>query len=131
MIWQKKTVMKKIFSILLTAFIIIILSNNVSAQGCVAIKGTTGICGRPSDDKGWELNLNNRYFKSYKHYVGSEEQKHRIEEASNVINYAYELDITAIKTINSRWSLAMTLPIMSFKRTSLYEHDGQSRHATS
>ncbi|MEP7376716.1 MAG: hypothetical protein ABI675_25185 [Chitinophagaceae bacterium] len=100
------------------------------AQGCVAIKGTAGVCSRPSDAKGWELNLNERYFKSYKHFVGTEEQKERIEKHSNVINHAYELDITATRTINSRWSVALTLPIMAFKRTSLYEHDGESRHAT-
>lgn len=120
--------MKRIYIILFIAFVFTQLKTN--AQGCVAIKGTAGICGRPSDAKGWELNLNNRYFKSYKHFVGTEEQKERIEEGSNVINYAYELDITATRTINSRWSLAMTLPIMAFKRTSLYEHDGQTRHAT-
>ncbi|HKC36313.1 MAG TPA: hypothetical protein VKB95_09640, partial [Chitinophagaceae bacterium] len=101
-----------------------------NAQGCVAIKGTAGICGRPSDAKGWELNLNNRYFKSYKHFVGTVEQKQREEEGSNVINHAYELDITATRTINSRWSVAMTLPILDFARSSLYEHDGKTRHST-
>jgi len=100
------------------------------AQGCVAIKGTAGICGRPSDAKGWELNLNNRYFKSYKHFVGTEEQKERVEKGTEVINHAYELDITATRTINSRWSIAMTVPILSFARSSLYEHDGKTRHST-
>ena len=100
------------------------------SQGCVAIKGTAGICSRPSDAKGWELNLNNRYFRSYKHFVGTIEQKQRVDEGSNVINHAYELDITATRTLNLRWSLAMTLPIMDFSRSSLYEHDGKSRHTT-
>src|SRR5438874_12371030 len=100
------------------------------AQGCVAIKGTAGICSRPTDAKGWELNLNNRYFRSYKHYVGTEEQKQRVEEGTNVINHAYELDISAIRTLNSRWSLAFTLPVLSYSRSSLYEHDGVSRHIT-
>lgn len=122
--------MKKIFSILINAFITILISNNVYAQGCVAIKGTSGICSRPTDAKGWELNFNNRYFKSYKHYVGTVEQKQRVEAGSNVINHSYELDVTAIRTLNSRWSLAMTLPIMSFGRSSLYEHDGKTRHST-
>src|SRR5438128_657815 len=122
--------MKKILSILLSAFLLVTFSNNVSAQGCVAIKGTAGICSRPSDEKGWEMNLNTRYFKSYKHFVGTVEQKQRVEEGSNVINHAFELDITATKTINSRWSLATTLPILSFSRSSLYEHDGKSRHTT-
>src|SRR3989337_434850 len=120
--------MKRFYIILFIALSFIQIKT--SAQGCVAIKGTAGICGRPSDAKGWELNLNNRYYKSYKHFVGTEEQKERIEKQSNVINYAYELDITATRTINSRWSLAMTLPIMAFKRTSLYEHDRSTRHAT-
>lgn len=122
--------MKKIFSILLSAFALIIISNKINAQGCVAIKGTSGICSRPSDAKGWEINLNTRYFKSYKHYVGTDEQKQRVEEGSNVINHAYELDVTAIRTLNSRWSLAMTLPILSYSRSSLYEHDGKTRNST-
>jgi hypothetical protein len=120
--------MKRIYIILIIAFVFAQLKT--SAQGCVAIKGTAGICGRPSDAKGWELNLTNRYFKSYKHFVGTIEQKQREEEGSNVINHAYELDVTATRTLNSRWSLAVTLPIMDFSRSSLYEHDGKSRHST-
>jgi hypothetical protein len=115
---------------ILMLILIVNINLHTSAQGCVAIKGTAGTCSRPSDIKGWELNLNNRYFKSYKHFVGTIEQKKRIEEASNVINHAYELDITAIRTFNSRWSLSMTMPVMSFGRSSLYEHDGVSRHKT-
>jgi hypothetical protein len=120
--------MKRIYFIITILFVAACQQTN--AQGCVAIKGTAGVCGRPSDAKGWELNLNNRYFKSYKHFVGTEEQKERVEKGSEVINHAYELDITATRTINSRWSIAMTVPIMSFSRSSLYEHDGATRHST-
>lgn len=102
----------------------------ISSQGCVAIKGMSGTCSKPSDAKGWEMNINNRYFKSYKHYVGSIEQKQRVEEGSNVINHAYEMNITAIRTLNSRWSLGLTLPVLSFGRSSLYEHDRITRHST-
>lgn len=122
--------MKKIFSTLFTALFIFFISNKVNAQGCVAIKGTAGICSRPTDAKGWEINLNNRYFRSYKHYVGTEEQKRRVEEGTNVINRAYELDVSAIRTLNSRWSLGITLPILSYSRSSLYEHDGKTRNTT-
>jgi len=120
--------MRRLYVIL--AILITAAYQQTNAQGCVAIKGTAGICGRPSDAKGWELNLNNRYFKSYKHFVGKDEQEERVEKGSEVINHAYELDITATRTINSRWSLAMTVPIMSFGRSSLYEHDGSTRHST-
>jgi len=120
--------MKRISIILFIAFSFIQMK--VNAQGCVAIKGTTGFCSKPSDVKGWEMNLNNRYFKSYKHFVGTIEQKERVEKGTEVINHSYELDITATRIINLRWSLAMTLPIMDFKRSSLYEHDGKTRHST-
>lgn len=112
-------------------FIVLIASQaKTYAQGCVAIKGTAGVCSRPSDAKGWELNINERYFKSYKHFIGTEEQKARVEEGSNVINHSFETDITATATVNSRWSFGMTLPILAFNRSSLYEHDGKTRHST-
>lgn len=120
--------MKHLFiTVLFVSFIFI---QRINAQGCVAIKGTAGICSKPADAKGWEMNLNNRYFRSYKHFVGTVEQKQREADGSNVINHAYELDITATRTINLRWSLAMTLPILDFSRSSLYEHDGVTRHTT-
>ena len=120
--------MKQIYIILIVSLVIAQLKAN--AQGCVAIKGTAGVCSRPSDVKGWELNINNRYFKSYKHFVGTVEQKQREEEGTNVINHSYEMDVTAIRTINSRWSVTVTLPIMAFARSSLYEHDNLTRHST-
>jgi hypothetical protein len=122
--------MKNLFSIIVTTIFCVFLSTSSNAQGCVAIKGTSGICSRPTDAKGWEINLTNRYFRSYKHFVGTEEQKERVEDGSNVINHAYELDVSAIRTLNSRWTLAMTLPFLSYGRSSLYEHDGKTRHST-
>src|SRR5205809_915965 len=104
--------MKLTYIVLIIAFLAVQVK--IQAQGCVAIKGTAGICSRPSDAKGWELNLNNRYFRSYKHFVGTIEQKQRVEEGSEAINHSYELDVTDTRTLNSRWSLAMILPIMDF-----------------
>src|ERR1051326_7673856 len=122
--------MKRIISLIIITALAICSFQKIYSQGCVAIKGTAGICSRPSDAKGWELNLNNRYFKSYKHFVGTIEQKQREEEGTNVINHSEELDITATRYLNLRWSLAVTLPIMDFARSSLYEHDGSTRHST-
>jgi len=116
--------------LLLILFLTSICSYEIPAQGCVAIKGTAGVCGRPSNAKGWELGVNNRYFHSYKHFVGTEEQKERVEKGTQVKNYAYELDISLTRTLNSRWSLAATVPVLYFRRSSLYEHDGKTRHST-
>lgn len=120
--------MKRFYILLLIAIIFIQVKSN--AQGCVAIKGTAGVCSRPADARGWDMNISNRFFKSYKHFVGKEEQKERTEKNTNVKNTAYELDITATRTFNSRWSLGLTLPVLAFGRSSLYEHDGITRHNT-
>ena len=120
--------MKRFYILFLAAFLFVQLKSN--AQGCVAIRGTAGVCGLPHDAKGWDLNMGNRFFKSYKHFVGTEEQKERIKNKSNVINTAYELDMTATRTFNNRWSLGITLPVLAFGRSSLYEHDGSTRHNT-
>ena len=120
--------MKRIY--LIIAILVAATYQQTNAQGCVAIKGIGGICNRPSDGGSWYLDINNRYFKSYKHFVGKEEQKQREEEGSNVINHSYETDFTITRVINSRWSMGVTLPILAFTRTSLYEHDGKTRHST-
>jgi hypothetical protein len=81
---------------------------------------------RPENTKGWQLNLNNRYFKSYKHFVGTVEQKQRVDSATEVINHSYSLDITLTHIINSRWSIGITVPVISNSRSSKYEHYGNS-----
>ena len=120
--------MKRIY--LIIAILITITAQQTVGQGCVAIKGIGGICNRPSEGGSWYLDLNNRYFKSYKHFVGKEEQHEREEQGTNVINHSYETDITLTRVFNSRWSMGMTLPLLAFTRSSLYEHDQKTRHST-
>jgi hypothetical protein len=50
--------MKQIISLLFITTILL-KSQITSAQGCVAIKGMAGTCSKPSDAKGWEMNINN------------------------------------------------------------------------
>jgi hypothetical protein len=119
--------MKRFFIILLLMNIIYLQAD---AQGCVAIRGIGGVCNRPSDGGSWYLDINNRYFKSYKHFVGKEEQVEREKEGTNVINHSFESDFTITRVFNSRWSMGMTLPVLAFTRSSLYEHDGKTRHTT-
>src|SRR5678809_755913 len=95
--------MKRIY--LIIAILVAAAYQQTNAQGCVAIKGIGGICNRPSEGGSWYLDINNRYFKSYKHFVGKEEQKQREEEGSNVINHSYETDFTITRVINARWSM--------------------------
>jgi len=59
------------------------------SQGCVAIRSNGNTCSlaKPGAAKEWQFNFNTRYYKSYKHVVGKEEQKEREEEGTNVINH--------------------------------------------
>lgn len=108
-----------------------VIADSAFSQGCVAIRSTGGMsCGIQSalakDSSGWMLNVNNRYFKSYKHFVGTEEQTERVENGTNVINHSYAMDLFLIKNLTNRWSVGFDLPILSNTRSSLYEHGGNT-----
>ncbi len=123
---------------LLITFITLLLggiSNNGNAQGCVAIRSTGGVCTMSQDQQldtltKWELNVNNRYFKSFRHFVGTKEQKQRVELGTEVVNHSYTMDITPTYHLNKWWSFSLDVPILANTRSSLYEHDGKSRHET-
>lgn len=113
-------------------FILLIFFCSISyfafSQGCVAIRNNGSSCtsGQQGNSKGWQLNLNHRYYKSYKHYIGTIEQKHRVEEQSDVRNWQHNLDISLVRNFNSRWSMSLSMPVQANVRSSKYEHYGNS-----
>jgi hypothetical protein len=115
----------------LIAIIILSVSlTEANAQGCVAIRSTGATCTRQGADhvntKGWQLNTSYRYFKSFRHFVGEEEQKERMENNTEVINWSNSVTFSLVRHLNSRWSLAVDVPVIMFKRSSLYEHGGNN-----
>ena len=128
--------MKRRVSILSCAFLLIIISNEINAQGCVAIRSTGGMCTMDHAEQmdtlsRWSLNVNNRYFKSFRHFVGTKEQKQRVAGGTEVINHSYTFDASLTFNINKWWSLGVDVPVVANTRSSLYEHDGKSRFSTS
>src|SRR5690606_13884134 len=127
--------MKRIFTILFILLAIIIGSGEqLQAQGCVAIRSTGGMGNttvHPDSEGGWIFSANNRYFKSFRHFKGKDEQEERLEENTEVINYQYALDLVLTRVINNRWSVMIDVPVLANKRTSLYEHGRTERKATS
>jgi hypothetical protein len=119
--------MKKLLLLILILFIIV---TNIQSQGCVAIRSTGAICTKTEagadDHKSWQLNTSYRYFRSHRHFVGTEEQKERHEQNTEVINWQHAMNFTLVRNLNARWSLALDVPIISNKRSSLYEHGGNS-----
>ncbi|HEY4062546.1 MAG TPA: hypothetical protein VGM30_11625 [Puia sp.] len=126
--------MRKIFIILLslTTFV---LSQQVSAQGCVAIRSTGGFCSAGGEEhidttSKWQFSANNRYFRSFRHYIGTDQQKQRQTLGTEVINHQYTMDMAIYRLINPRWSIMLDVPVEANSRSSLYEHNNLGRFQT-
>ena len=119
----------------------IIISNTLEAQGCVAIRSCLGAgnigSGAALMQGEFEAGTNFRYFKSFRHFRGSHEETHRVQEGTQVINRSHFLDFTLNYGITDRWYANAILPFVYHTRSSMYEHGGNppnglgERHATS
>jgi hypothetical protein len=126
--------MKPISKVLaIICLFILFTQSNVFAQGCVAIRGTGGICamGEHTDsatnDGYWLYNNNSRYYRSYKHFIGRQEQYQRFTLHNNVINKVYTQDNTFTRVFNQRWSIAADIPFADNSRSQV---SGTTRFAT-
>jgi hypothetical protein len=112
------------------AIIVLAIAGKSIAQGCVAIRSTGAVCTRQEagkdNAKGWQLNTSYRYFKSYKHFVGKEEQHERVDSGTDVRNWQHALNLTLVRHFNNRWSMSIDLPLISNRRSSMYEHYGNA-----
>jgi hypothetical protein len=106
-------------------------------QGCVAIRSTGSACTKMHADnsKGWQFSSSYRYFRSFRHFVGTVEQVQRKEEGTEVINWSNTLNLELTRQIDQRWSYSVYVPLLANTRSSLYEHGGNSggpaaRHKT-
>src|SRR5688572_21566750 len=87
-----------------------------NGQGCVAIRGTGSVCTKQDAShsaKGWQLNTSYRYFKSFRHFVGKEEQHERMENNTEVINWQHTINFGLVRQFNNRWSMSIDVPVIS------------------
>ena len=119
--------MKKI---IIAALAFLFTSQFAQSQGCVAIRSTGAICTRQEANQnstgGWQLNTSYRFFKSFRHYVGKDEQKIRVEQGTDVRNWQHSMNLTLVRQFNNRWSMTLDVPVLSNTRSSKYEHYGNS-----
>lgn len=123
--------------ILLLSFYLL-ASTAARSQGCVAIRSSGGSCSKmhPETAKSWTIATSYRYFESFRHFVGTEEQHERLEQQTEVINWSHSLNLELTRRFTNRWSMAIYIPVIANNRSSLYEHGGNSmgqagRHTTS
>ena len=113
----------------------------LKAQGCVAIRGFSSCSGNIGSGanlgKGEILiGSNFRYFESFRHFRGNEEEENRVKEGTQVINDSYFLDLTFNYGITDRFYANLVVPFVSHNRSSMYEHGGNppnglgERHTT-
>ncbi|MFN6046862.1 MAG: hypothetical protein ACK45C_02500 [Bacteroidota bacterium] len=120
----------KIRSFLVASFLVLGVSN-AKAQGCVAVRGFGG-CGVAGGSglalapKQWQVGANYRYFESFRHFKGDEEQYDRLVKQTQVINYSNTIDISASMGLTLRTQLNVNLPVSYTDRSSYYEHGGQT-----
>lgn len=129
--------MKILYKILFTVCLFILFTHqHANAQGCVAIRSTGGVCAmdeRPDSSANangyWLYNNNDRYYKSFRHFIGKQEQFQRIALHNNVINKVFTQDNTFTRVFNNRWSVSVDVPFADNSRSQVSSGTRFSTHS--
>src|SRR5215471_3182005 len=124
--------MKKLALFFLVA---ITFTNAAHAQGCIMVRNIAGFGQYNFADNAfstseWQLNLTNRYFKSYRDVKGSAFMN--VPDDSVQVNRIYNLDLTLTRMLRNGWALSLSVPVLANNRSSELEHGGfrSPRHST-
>ncbi len=100
-------------------------TSNIFAQGCVAIRGFSSCSGELANRSSngfqageWSISGNFRHFKSFRHFVGTEEQVERVEEGTNVINRSSFYDLSIGYSFTDRLFGTLIIPYVDHSRES-------------
>lgn len=118
--------------ILLLAGGLTFFTHHANAQGCVAVRPMG--CTQPGNlestqimqEGQFQFTAAYRYFQSHRHFVGDSYQEQRKTDGTEVINTAHSVDLGVGYGITRRLSAAVNLPVISYDRSSLYEHYGNT-----
>ena len=124
--------MKKLIAILI---IVMLTQYNVDGQGCVAVRqmGGVSMCSANSYNlsKGdFQVGANYRYFHSWRHFVGKEEQPNRQktggghgpdgQDRGNAVNiYSHAVDLNLSYGITDRLQFNLTIPWVHNERSQI------------
>jgi hypothetical protein len=94
-----------------------------------ARQGTPGLgvlaettCGRTDrlHPKRWTLTMGYRYQASYRHFVGTVEQKQREINRNQIYNLYHLVDVGVERQLTPRWSVSASVPMLFAHRNQLY-----------
>ncbi|HSJ66450.1 MAG TPA: hypothetical protein VK921_02195 [Anditalea sp.] len=126
--------MKFKFTLIFLA-VLLCSSDDIYAQGCIAIRQFSGLGNAIGQgnllEKGeWNISTNYRYFKSFRHFRGTHEEPERITNNTEVINWSHGMDVNISYAFTERIYGIVSLPFAYNERSSLYEHGRTERHMT-
>ena len=115
--------MKRLFLLLL----ILPIYFKASSQGCIPMRNIAGfgqynLADNAFSTSRWQLNINNRYFKSHRDFKGSDDQKTAVQNKA-VVN-SFTTDISISRMMTDGWSVYLSVPIAANKREASVEHGG-------
>ena len=117
------------------SFIFLACSNFVYTQGCVIVRNISGLGQYSLTDNtfstsDWQLNITSRYFKSFRDFKGTVDQKTPKQNES--VNNVFSLDVSVSRFLRNGWSLTLGIPYTANSRASSLEHGGPNttRHTT-
>ena len=107
----------------------------VKAQGCVAIRHFSSCIGSSLENNllgagSLQIGSNYRYFRSFRHFRGTEEEPDRITNNTEVVNNSHAWDFFVTYGITERLYTSITIPTVINSRSSLYEHGREERNVT-
>ncbi len=122
--------MNKNLQLTVLLFGIILASQNVSAQGCVAVRHMSCAAGTGANAPSmmrsgqWQVSTGFRSLYSHRHFVGTEYQEQRLINDTEVKNWSQGLDIGITYSVTDRLSVSVNIPLAINVRDSKYEHLG-------
>jgi len=124
--------MKKSIIVLLSFWL---FDQSANSQGCVVVRNISGFGQYNLTDNAfttsdWQLNINNRYFKAFKDYKGTVDQKTPGQNESVVKSFS--TDVSIARLLRNGWSLYLSIPFAANSRETSLEHGGANtkRHTT-
>ena len=113
----------------------VVLAGTAHSQGCIMVRNISGFGQYNLTDNAfttsqWQLNINTRYFKAFRDFKNTEDQKTPKQDESIVKSFS--MDITLSRLMNNGWSVDLSLPIAANSRSATLEHGGLGtpRHTT-
>jgi hypothetical protein len=80
--------------------------------------------GKKAGPPRWTLGVGYRYQSSFRHFVGSVEQKQREVLGTQIVNNYHLFDVSISRDIGTRWSINASLPVLVANRNQLYNPRG-------